>query len=240
MKVAIHQPNYIPYPGFFAKLHLSDVFVIYDTAQFTRGSFINRNRIRTFSFNGCLWLTLPVGKRNFKDTNINNVRIPDKTIFDEHGKTLETMYSKAPFFDEEIFEVLKIPHENLAEHNTFILGYLLSRLKTNRPRIILASELGIATRHGNEGLIDILREVGGDEYISGKGAFSYIKPELFEKESIDLTFLDYKPWKYPQIHPGFVENMSLVDAILNIGWDSTAMKLKETKTEPCNVCLRGL
>jgi len=235
VKVAMHQPNYLPYPGFFAKLHLSDIFVIYDTAQFTRGDFFNRNRIRTFSFNGYMWLTLPVGKRNFTGVAIRDVSILDKGVFSKHSKTLKVMYLKAPFFDEKICEIVKIPHKNLAEHNIFIIRYLLNKLKISPPRIVFASELGIPIRHSTQGLVDIVKALKGDEYISGTGAKAYINQELFRKESIGLSFIDYKPLQYPQIHPGFVENMSIVDTIFNIGWENAASKLKETKTQPCNI-----
>jgi len=228
MRVAIHQPNYLPYPGFFAKLSLSDIFVIYDTAQFTRGDFINRNRIRTFSFNGFMWLTLPVGKKNFKGVAIKDVKISDQKIFNKHSRTLTVMYSKAQFFDKELCEIVGIPHENLSEHNLFLIKYILDKMKVNKPRLLLASELKIGIRQGTEGLIDIVKAVGGDEYISGLGAKVYLRPELFKKESINLSFMDYKPWRYPQLHPGFVENMSIVDAIMNIGWESTSEKIKET------------
>lgn len=70
----------------------------------------------------------------------------------------------------------------------------------------------------------------GDKYISGTGAKAYLNKELFKKESVHLSFIDYKPLRYPQIHPRFVENMSIIDAVFNIGWKSTALKLKKTKT----------
>lgn len=230
MKVAIHQPNYLPYPGFFAKLFLSDIFVIYDTAQFTRGDFINRNRIRTFSYNGYMWLTLPVGKKNFKGVPINEVKIADKEIFKKHSKTLMAMYSKAPYFDTEMCEVVGTPHENLAEHNLFIIKYIIEKLKLNKPKLVLSSELKTDIRQATEGLIDIVKAVGGKVYISGQGAKSYLQPELFKQEKINLVFVDYRPWKYPQIHPGFVENMSVIDVIFNIGNQAVADKLKEVKT----------
>jgi hypothetical protein len=226
VRIGIHQPNYLPYPGFFAKMHLSDIFVIYDTAQFTRGDFINRNRIRTFSFNGYTWLTLPVGKKNFRKVAIKDVSILNEGVFSLHSETIKITYSKAPFFDEEICEIIKTPHTNLAEHNIFIIKYLLSKLIINLPRIVLASELGIPIRHGTEGLIDIVKALKGDEYVSGTGAKAYLNEELFKKESINLSFIDYKPLQYLQIHPGFVENMSIIDTIFNIGWKSTASKLK--------------
>jgi hypothetical protein len=230
LKIAIHQPNYIPYPAFFVKASLSDIFVIYDTAQFTRGDFFNRNRIRTFSFNKCIWLTLPVGKKDFKGVAIDHVRIVDERVFQRHSRTLKVTYNRAPFFDEKICEWIETSHENLAEHNVFMIKSLLGELGINRPRIVLSSELGVAIGHETQGIIDIVKALDGDEYISGIGAKAYLDESLLTRELITLSFLDYKPLKYPQIHPGFVENMSVVDIIFNIGWKDTASKLKQVKT----------
>ncbi|MEM2507018.1 MAG: WbqC family protein [Nitrososphaeria archaeon] len=227
--MAIHQPNYIPYPGFFAKLYLSDVFVIYDIAQFTRGDFINRNRIRTFSKNGYMWLTLPVGKQNFKGIQIKDVKIKDEQVFGKHHKTLHAMYSKAPFFDVEICEVINTPHRHLAEHNLYIIEFLRKKLRINHTKIVLSSELNVTIRQGTQGLIDIVRAVKGDEYISGVGARSYLQYDEFQKEKIKLSISDFQPWIYKQMHPGFVENMSIIDAIFNIGWENATLKLKQTK-----------
>jgi hypothetical protein len=174
-----------------------------------------------------MWLTLPVGKKNFRDMAVNQVKITDREIFKKHAKTLMVMYSKAPFFDREICEIVETPHENLAEHNLFIIRYLIKKFNLDKPRLVLSSELNIKIQHGTAGLIDIVKNVGGDTYISGQGAKTYLQPKLFEKEGINLVFTDYKPWKYPQIHPGFVENMSIIDAVFNIGWNETTLKLKK-------------
>jgi hypothetical protein len=205
------------------------VFVIYDTAQFTRGDFINRNRVRTFSLNGFIWLTLPVGKRNFARVPINKVKIQDKEIFKKHAKTLRVLYSKAPFFDEKVCEWVETPHCNLSEHNFFLIEQIIRNMNIKQPRIVFSSDLKVSQSYGTQALINIIKALGGDEYISGSGAKAYLEEYLFQKENIKLFYLDYKPLKYPQIHPGFVENMSIIDAIFNIGWTATALKLKETK-----------
>lgn len=225
MRVAIHQPNYLPYPGFFAKANLCDILVIYDTSQFTRGDYINRNKIRTFLPNGYMWLTLPVGKRNFRGVPINKVRIKDSEIFCKHGKIIRTMYSKAPFFDDEVCQKVAVGHGLLSEHNLFLLDFLLRRLHINQPKIILSSTFNVPVRQGTFGIIDIVKALNADWYISGIGAKSYLKSEIFKKESVKLSFVDYNPLKYTQIHPGFVENMSIIDTIFNIGWSETSSRL---------------
>jgi hypothetical protein len=174
-----------------------------------------------------MWLSLPVGKRDFSGMAINEVRIVDGSASVKHSQTLKAMYSKALFFDEEICELVATPHENLSEHNISIIKFLLQKLNIKRPRIVLSSELGTKIDHASQGIIDILKALDGDEYISGIGAKSYLDEESFKKEQITLSFLDYKPLRYPQIHPGFVENVSIIDVVYNIGWEDAVSKLRQ-------------
>lgn len=229
MKIAIHQPNYLPYPGFFAKMNCCDVFVLYDKAQFTRGDFINRNRVRGFSTNQYVWLTLPVGKKNFEGIAINQIRIASDKVFSAHSNTIRFLYSKALFFDTEICECVATPHYSLAEHNITLIQFLIDKLHMKHPKIILSSGLDTKIRHGTEGIIDIVKSLHGDEYISGTGGKEYLKTNLFRDESIKLSFIDYEPLKYHQIHPGFVVDMSLIDAIFNIGWEETSSRISCSK-----------
>jgi len=227
LKIAIHQPNYLPYPGFFAKASLCEIFVLYDSAQFTRGDFMNRNRIRTFSHNGCMWLTLPVGKKKYEGVPISEVRIKDDAIFKQHRKTIETMYSRAPFFNKELCDSVGIGHEFLCEHNTFLIGYIFEKLGV-KPKVVHASKLDIPIRRGTAGIVDIVKVLNGTEYISGLGAKTYLEEELFKKESIDLSYIEFQPIRYAQMHPGFVENLSIIDAVFNMGWKEVASALKNT------------
>ena len=232
MKIAIHQPNYLPYLGFFAKLFLSDVFVIYDTTQFTRGDFINRNRIRSFFPNSYHWLTVPMGKKNYAGVAINQMKIDKTEVFQDHKKTLQYMYSKAPFFDEEVCECVGTHHKSLVEHNCFLIRFFIDKLGIKSPKMILSSELALSKKHGSEALLEIVNVLGGDEYISGNGGKAYLNLDLFKNGSVKLSFSDLEPVMYPQIHPGFVENMSIVDAVFNIGWEKTKTIIENSKIKP--------
>jgi len=176
-----------------------------------------------------MWLTLPVGKKDFRSASINEIKIKDNEIFDKHCKTIKMTYARAPHFDEEVCKLVDIGHESLAEHNTFLIRFFLNRLGIN-PKLICASELNIPIRAGTEGIIDIVKALDGVEYISGLGAKTYINEELFKEESIGISYIAYKPIVYSQIHPGFVENMSAIDAVFNLGWRETSLKLKNVKT----------
>jgi hypothetical protein len=226
LKIAIHQPNYLPYPGFFAKLALSDIFVIYDTAQFSRGEYMNRNVVRNFSNNGCIWLTLPVGKKNFKNVCIKDIQITDTSIFEKHQRTLTSLYSKAPFFDEKLCSKIGEKHKNLAEHNFSLISFFINNLYIKKPKIVFSSEFAVNGK-STQAIISLIKSLGGTEYISGVGGRGYLEENLFEKNNIKLSYINYKPLTYTQIHPGFVENVSIVDAIFNIGWKKTSQMICE-------------
>jgi hypothetical protein len=166
-----------------------------------------------------------VGKKNYAGVAINQMKIAKTEVFQDHKETLKSMYSKAPFFDEEVCECVATPHQDLVEHNYFIIRFLIDKLRVRKPRIVHSSELAISKKPRTEGILEIVNALGGDEYISGEGGKAYLKLDLFKRESIKLSFLDYEPLRYQQIHPGFVENMSIIDTIFNIGWNETRTKI---------------
>jgi len=226
MKVAIHQPNYLPYAGFFKKASMCDVFVFYDTAQFTRGNFINRNKIRTRLINGWMWLTLPVGKHDFgyKHIPICFVNIKKQEIIKKHAKTIEYLYSKTPFFDKELCNFISTKWSTwLHLQNYIIISYIFIGLeiypKLWFSHMFPSSDIvHFSDKSKTDALIDIVKAVGGTEYISGDGARAYLEPEKFAEAGIKLSFVNYKPIVYPQIHAGFVKNMSIIDLVFNVGW----------------------
>jgi len=123
MLVTIHQPNYLPWPGFFNKWLQSDIFVILDTVQFHKNDWQNRNRIKTA--NGVLWLSVPVHFK-FPDAisyvNIANDRWARKQI-----ASIEQSYGKLPFFSAywpEIRDVLAAPWTGLSEMNVALIRIL--------------------------------------------------------------------------------------------------------------------
>src|ERR1051325_6353530 len=96
MLVARHQPEHMPWLGFFEKLLSADLFVLLDDVQFSRGDFQNRNRVK--GQGGAQWLTVPVAPK-FPQA-INEVEIAGDGWRAKHWKTLRSCYARAPHFDE--------------------------------------------------------------------------------------------------------------------------------------------
>lgn len=215
MIVAIHQPDYIPYLGFFQKMLRADIFILYDTAQFSRNGFHNRNRIKTAS--GVHWLTVPVRRNGLLP--IREVEIADvPTWAEKHLKSLEAAYRRAPYYatyGPEISAILSQEWQRLADLNSELIKQAARWLKIER-RIVLASDLPPSTSSDpTEKILCMTAAVGGDTYLSGPAGRNYLDTSKFA--SIRLQFTDFIARPYPQLHGSFVENLSVVDAVLNCG-----------------------
>ena len=220
MKIAIHQPDYIPWLGYFYKMYLSDVFVFLDDSQFQKNYLNNRNKIKTPQ--GWTYLTIPVEKKDGLSTNINETRTKDELKWKEkHLKTLEMNYKKCPYYDEifpEIKGLIEKEYNNLAELNEALIIYIATKFGILPEIVVASSTLGVKSSK-EERVLDICKMFNADEYLSGNGAKNYQKEEDFTTKGIKLTYIDYKPIEYNQRFGEFIEGMSVLDYIFNNGYD---------------------
>ncbi|BCJ94677.1 hypothetical protein acsn021_22460 [Anaerocolumna cellulosilytica] len=216
MIVTIHQPDYIPYIGYFYKISKADVFVFLDDAQFSNDNMHHWNKIKTPQ--GELRLKIPVSY-HFGDS-IHKIRTKDELGWKEkHLKILEMNYKKSRYFNE-IFpffrELLLCNYDSLADMNITINRYICYGLGLV-PRFIKASELNIASAK-EEKVLDVCTHLDGTDYISGIGAKAYQTEEHFRKRGICLSYTDYKPVLYPQLWGEFIKNLSILDFLFNCGF----------------------
>lgn len=219
MIVGIHQPNYLPYLGFFDKLRKSDVFVIYDDAQFNKGDFQQRNRIRIY--HGWKWLTVPVEKRHIPLNQIkikNEVKIEGSIWQEAHFKEIHDNYRKAvyyPEFEKDIRKIYEQEYDILVDINMKLIEFFIKSYNIDT-KIVYSSEFGFNSR-STERLVDLVNEIGGDIYLSGPMGKDYLNLQLFEEKKIHVIFQDFKHPTYPQQYNGFEPYMSAIDALLNVG-----------------------
>lgn len=225
MIVSIHQPQYLPWLGYFDKIEKSDVFVFLDNVQFKKNEWQNRNRIKTSD--GWQWLSVPVihsFTQKISDVEINNTVQWGR----KHLNALVTHYSKAPFFKDHIgfFEQALVQEwRYLADINIHMIHYLTEALGLPDKKFVLASEL--ESRDGStERLIDICKQLEGDVYLSGKDGARYMDTEMFEKEGIQVVFQDYRHPRYNQLYGDFEPFLSAVDLLFNCGPDSLPILIK--------------
>lgn len=220
MIVAVHQPQYIPWLGYFNKIASCDKFVFLDNVQYKHREFQNRNRIRTAK--GWIWLTVPVVMAQGSRINISEVLIDNESPWQrKHLGSLRSSYSAAPYFDKyySFFEdTLNKKWDKLIDLNVFITRYLLKALNINTS-ISCESELNISTAR-TERIIDICKALKADTYLSGTGAKDYLDESLFSDCGIDLKYQEFHHPQYRQCFQPFEPYMSVIDLLFNEGPDS--------------------
>ncbi len=222
MKAAVHQPMYLPYPGFFHKLSMADVFVVMDDVQYDK-RFTNRNRILVPQ--GPLWLSVPIVKEDKFHEN-RFVRINNSIDWrPDHLRKLHNSYTNAPFFhlyEEHLKGVLTRDWDLL-----FDLDFELVRAVAGwlgiKTKMVRESELDV-TGTSTERLINACKAVGADTYVSGVGGKNYMDEESFSKNGLRLVYQSYHPVPYGQrFTKTFVPDLSIVDMLANVGPDSTKL-----------------
>jgi hypothetical protein len=220
MIITIHQPQYLPWLGYFDKIAKADVFVLLDNVQFKKNEWQNRNRIKTAQ--GWQWLTVPV-LHNFgqkiNETKFNNTE-PWRR---HHVKALELNYSKAPHFDlyfPRFKEVLDRDWDNLSDINVAFIKLIMELLGI-KTKIVMASDYE-ATEHKVLRLVDLCRHLKAKAYLSGEGGSKYLEAEHFEAHDIKIITQKYEHPTYPQMwkDEGFIAHLSVVDLLFNCGPDS--------------------
>jgi hypothetical protein len=215
-----HQPNYLPWLGFFDKLLHSDIFIIEDNIQFEQQGFTNRNKIKTQ--NGSTWLTVPI-MHNGETRLINQVKISNEADPDwakRHWLTLKHNYCKAPFWKKyNVFfeETYKMKWTLLIDLNMHLIRGFMGFFKIDTP-LIMASSLNVSGKKG-ELVLAQCKAVGASVQFAGTGAHEYIDQKRFEQEGIKLVFQDFKHPIYPQNHGEFVSNLSAIDYLFCTGGD---------------------
>ena len=225
--IAIHQPNYIPWLGYFYKIYQSDVFVYLDDAQFSNEGMHNYTYIKTVS--GSFRLKYPV-QQSLGD-KINEVRPKDELGWKgKHLKMIESNYHNANYFNEvfsDYNELILKEYSNVATLNISFIEFFAEKLGFNA-EYIKASDLNI-NRAKSEKIIAICEALGGNIYYSGTGAKAYQKEEDFRLYGIDLRYSVFKPFQYPQLWEGFQSNITALDYFMNCGydWDRVLKSQKE-------------
>ncbi len=218
-RVAIHQPNYLPWIGYFKKMSLCDVFVILDNVQFSKDSYTQRTEVRTRK--GWMWLTIPIQKEeHFK--LIKDVSLPKNNKWrKKHWLSIHSNYAKTKHFEDfnNFFKDVYLDYgiDTLQDFNEKFIIYM-SDIFDIHPEIVRASELNIESElKKSDLLIEIIKNIGGDVYVSGAGGENYIEEEKFKKEGIEIEYFKFQPFVYPQRWTGFEHYMSAIDLLFNMG-----------------------
>ena len=214
--MAVHQPQYLPWLGYFDKINRADIFVLLDNVQFKKNEWQNRNRIKTA--NGRQWLTVPVMYKY--PQLINEVEINNKDKWQHRQRqAIISNYKKAPCWSllEEFFEeIFSSKWQYISQLNIHVVKRLAVLLGITTP-IHVASELGEFPEDPDERLIALTRHFNADTYLAGGGGKGYMDMEKYTQNGIKVIFQEYEHPVYDQLFGAFEPFMSAVDLIYNHG-----------------------
>lgn len=223
-RVAIMQPTYLPWLGYFGMMQSVDLFVLLDSVQFSRRSWQQRNQIKTI--NGPLWLTVPVLSKGKREQLVSEVEIDYSKDFPRsHQKTLEMNYKKSAHFDifsPQLFAILGADNKYLAELTINSILWIRDVMGITTP-VRLASEFDVSGVKADL-LASLCEQVEATEYISPPGSKVYLdKSDAFARRSIPVSYFKFTHPEYPQRFGDFLPYMSVVDMLFSCGPDSLSL-----------------
>ena len=229
MIIAIHQPNYLPWLGYFAKIARADVFVFLDDVQYSKGSYTNRVQIARGG--APVWLTLPV-QHEF-GAAISDMAIARADWSRAHRDILRQAYGRAEFF-KQVWQELELWLDKatggLAAVNAGLIEVIARRLGL-AARFVTSSALGIAADDADVRLAAIAARLApGGTYLSGAGGAKYQAETIFSAKGITLSYSTFKPEPYPRSGDPFIPGLSIVDALFHLGFDGTAALVRPQQT----------
>ncbi|MFC1951532.1 WbqC family protein [Chloroflexota bacterium] len=217
MILTVHQPEHMPWLGFFDKVWQADVVVLLDNVPFRKNYFQNRNKIRTQQ--GWTWLTVPVLAKGMSSQLIQEVQINRAVDWqNKHWKSFTQSYSKAPFFPKYSNFLKQIYDKQwayLADLNEEIIGHMIHKLGI-KVKTIRASILGVTGRK-TDLLIQICQKLNADIYLSGISGKDYIEESKFTEQGISVIYHEFYHPIYKQLYEPFIPCMSIIDLLVNHG-----------------------
>ena len=213
MKVAIHQPQYFPWPPYVHKVLSADIFVYLDSVQFSKNGVQNRNQIKTAQ--GPLWLTIPV--RNHLGQLLKDTRVAEPGATRKHWKTIRTSYARTPGFarwQTELESLLDRDSEFLLAPAIDSTEWMLSKLDVRTERI-KASEIDGASGEASKLVASICSALRATSYLTGTGALAYLNQRDFAEIGCEVMVQQWKPFTYDQTGTEFVPDLSTLDLLLN-------------------------
>lgn len=215
MKVAIMQPYFFPYIGYFQLIKVVDVFVIYDDVNYIKKGWINRNSILA---NGKSFLfTIPL-KNVSQNKQINQILIDDNASWKTNLlKTINLEYKKAPYFNDVfpiIKEILLHTENNLAGFILYSLQYVCDFLNIKTKLVLSSTIEKNSDLKGQDKIIEICKKLDATDYINAIGGKELYDEAVFFNNTIKLHFINTNPIIYKQLKNEFIPWLSMIDVLM--------------------------
>jgi len=214
--VVISQPMYFPWVGLLEQMRHADVFVHLDDAQFSKGSFFNRVKIKTAE--GTPWLTVPLAETKLGQS-LNETQLAKHNWRRKQLATLRQAYAAAPHVEEMlglVESVFEVEHKSLAALSAASVEALAEFFDIVPAEVRWSSAMAIEGT-GSARVLAICEALGADRYVTGHGAREYLDHESFEAAGVRVEYLDYEKREYPQLHGAFTPFVSALDLAANCG-----------------------
>jgi hypothetical protein len=238
MIIAISQPTFLPWLGYFNLIATADIFVLLDTVQFERQSWQSRNRVRTIQ-GEIQWLSVPVSDQPLS-TQIRDIRIaPNPPGWRrKQVRTIEQHLSRAPFLKEaeSLYQTIlddSAAHSLLAEMNIAFIQAVTHALGLGT-RLIRCSELPVSGTRADL-LLDVCRHFGAVTYLSNAGSSVYLEAsrEEFAAAGVKIVYQQWLHPEYAQTGTGFVSHLSCIDAVACMGVSAASASVKGSLLPLC-------
>ena len=235
MIVSAHQPSYYPWLGWIHKVINSDKFILMDEVQLADRAFQHRNIFLTKE-GGTKYLSIPFQKKGYRDLKIRELKLNENINWQkENLDFIEVNYKKHLFFDE-VYDEVKVLYSKKYQtvfevlHETTLLVFSMLEIKTE---LILQSSLDYK-RDVTKGdlILEMIKAVGANCYLSGIGAKAYMDESLFEKEGIKIVYQEFDHPIYSQKNSKeFVSGLNCLDLLFNLGIEGSRNFIKQIKDE---------
>lgn len=217
MRLAIHQPEHLPWLGYFGKLAAADAMVVLDRVPYRHQYFQNRNRLAVDGH--AVWLTVPVQHRNHLSTPIHEMRIVrEQSWRRRYLGRLRDATRRLSYADDvapRLEEMIETPHERLVTLNMEIISYFAARLGVATP-LSLSSECD-AVGSRSELLAELCQTHRATTYLSGPSGRDYLDLTPFRERGIRVEVFEFRHPRYPQSATRFMPNLAVVDLVSNVG-----------------------
>lgn len=214
MRVAIMQPYFLPYIGYFQLIRAADIFIVYDNIKYTKKGWINRNR---FLLNGAdAVFTLPLAKGS---DSLDVVQRELSPSFDAEALLCKFRgaYCRAPYVNETLSlleGITRFKDRNLFRYIKNSIDAVCAHLEA-KTTILVSSELQIDhSLRGVERVIAMCKEVGADTYLNPIGGVSLYRKEDFDRNNLNILFVNSKIREYQQFSTEFVPSLSIIDVLM--------------------------
>ena len=229
--VGMHQPNMMPWIGYFYKIFQSDIFILVDDVQFIKSGSSYTNSVNLNEHGKVVKLTVPIKRIKGITQNINEIVPVDNDWKRKYKRRIELAYCKCSFYKQEkdfIFDLITYNSSTQSEYNIHFIKEVIKRLNISTI-VKISSDIEVESiDNATDRIIKLTKAVNATHYISGRGGDSYQNHSLLKKEGVELIYSNFKDFEYKQYRTdSFIKGLSIIDAIFNIGFENLQLHFKE-------------